>query len=453
MEIPKVIDIVVKNDLCIGCGICIQVCPSKALGIKWNEYGFLIPEEVGPCDSDGACISVCPFNPTPKKEVQTENELAELFLNDTSESDPQIGKYNGLYAGYSPEFRQNSSSGGIATYVFSELLERGIVNHILSVKESDNPDFQYDYAVSSSKEDLLKASKTRYYPVSLATALSKIDELEGTVALVGVACFIKGIRLAQINTPSLKGKITFLVGIICGGVKSRFFAEYLAEKAGVPYNQYIKPQFRIKDVDSSASDYSFGCKNVNNLSDYELKMRTVGDMWGTGMFKANACDFCDDVTTELADISVGDAWLAPYIEDGRGTNVVVTRSILADNIINEGIQSGKLKIDILTRDRFLASQKGSFNHRHTGLRIRINEAKKKKQLVPPKRFEREKISFDFAIVQKIRMKTRKMSLKIWNNSPNAILFDEKMRKHLLILNKATLLYRYKKAIMDRLKKK
>jgi coenzyme F420 hydrogenase subunit beta len=30
-------------------------------------------------------------------------------------------------------------------------------------------------------------------------------------------------------------------------------------------------------------------------------------MCASGLFKANACDYCDDVTTELVDISLGDA--------------------------------------------------------------------------------------------------------------------------------------------------
>jgi coenzyme F420-reducing hydrogenase beta subunit len=42
-------------------------------------------------------------------------------------------------------------------------------------------------------------------------------------------------------------------------------------------------------------------------------------MWGTGLFKSNACDFCDDVTTELADVSL-DAWI-PYNKDGLGNSV------------------------------------------------------------------------------------------------------------------------------------
>ena len=33
---------IVKNDLCIGCGMCIS--ESKSSKMIWNEYGFLVPE-------------------------------------------------------------------------------------------------------------------------------------------------------------------------------------------------------------------------------------------------------------------------------------------------------------------------------------------------------------------------------------------------------------------------
>lgn len=130
---PKVIDLVVKNDLCIGCGLLTYKCPSKALEMKWNEYVFLTPVLSGSCDNDGNCLSVCPFNPFPAEEVKTEDELANIFLNEAPNKHPKIGKYYGLYAGYSNEFRMTSSSGGIATYILNELLEQRIVDYVFSV--------------------------------------------------------------------------------------------------------------------------------------------------------------------------------------------------------------------------------------------------------------------------------------------------------------------------------
>ena len=127
----------------------------------------------------------------------------------------------------------------MATYICAELLEKKIVDHVFSIKEASEPGTHYKYAVSSTKADLLIASKTRYFPVTLATVLTEIDNLKGNIAIVGVACFIKSIRLAQNADPKLKEKITFLIGIICGGVKSRFFTEYLASKMDIKVAKLI----------------------------------------------------------------------------------------------------------------------------------------------------------------------------------------------------------------------
>lgn len=452
-NLPKVINLVVNNDLCIGCGLCSYKCPARALEMRWNDYGFLVPVLTGICDANGSCIRVCPFNPYPERNLLTENEIADIFLKDARLSHPKIGKYAGIYAGYSNEFRLTSSSGGIATYLFSELLERGIVTHIFSVKESNKPGVYYEYSISNNKQELLAASKTKYYPVTLSTVFSKINEMDGKVAIVGVACFIKAIRIAQHLEPSLKEKIPFLVGIICGGVKSRFFTEYLADKTGVDKGLYFKPEFRIKDLNNTANDYSFGCYSIEYDQKKTLKMKSIGDMWGTGLFKANACDFCDDVTTELADISLGDAWLQPYVNDGKGTNVVVTRSMLAEKIIKEGIYSGKVKLEELSLDSFLSSQQGSYNHRHIGLPYRIKRANKKDRLVPPKRFGKvNSLTFDFRIVQLCRINVRKRSLVVWRDADNAQMFDQKMKKNLLMLRIATLFYHYKIALTNKLTK-
>lgn len=443
---------VVQNDLCTGCGLCTYQCPTKAIEMSWNEYGFLVPKLTGNCDLRGDCLTVCPFNHYAEKEVETEDKLAELFLNEAAFHHPKMGRYHGIYAGFANEFRLSSSSGGIATYLLTELLERGIVNHVFSVKESTNMGVHYEYSISHTKQELLEASQTKYFPVTLSTVFSKMEQLEGKVAIVGVGCFIKAIRLAQHSNPSLKEKIPFLVGIICGGIKSRFFTEYLAAKANVSVANIQKPQFRIKDVNSDATDYSFGCYDKNNEEKRSIKMRSVGDMWGTGLFKANACDFCDDVTTELADISVGDAWLEPYLKDGKGTNVIVTRSALAEKIINDGIGLHQLRLDKLPLDKFLSSQQGSFNHRQKGLPFRTKRAARMGLLVPLKRFDKGKsISFDFKLVQICRIKTRLKSLETWQRVGNAAIFDKKMKKSLSILGKATLFYHIHRQFISKLK--
>lgn len=448
---PQVIAKVVENDLCIGCGLCTYKCSSDALTMGWNEEGFLVPELTGICDNDSSCISVCPFNPDPIEAVKDETALADIFLSDGTETYEKLGRLINIYAAYSKDFRESSSSGGIGTYIFDQLLDRGVVDHVFSVRSAGEGDTHYEYKVSSSKADLRDSSKTKYYPVTLATVLPELDRLHGNVAIVGVACFVKAIRLAQYHDSALKEKIPFVAGIICGGVKSKFFTEYLASKAGADYNNIKSPNYRIKDITSTAGDYSFGCIDVANKDYKKIKMREVGNMWGTGLFKANACDFCDDVVTELADISLGDAWLEPYSKDGRGTSVIITRSPLAESIIQEGMKKSELVIEAISADTMRASQQGSYNHRHEGLYVRVNEARKKGIPIAEKRYGKKPVSPDITVVQKLRRVTRKKSLEIWRHTLSASEFDKELDKTLFYLDIATKVTQYKRGIMRRLK--
>lgn len=444
LKLPFVISKIVSADLCVGCGLCVYSCPSDALIMHWNEYGFLVPILHGNCDNNGLCINSCPFNIQPEKTIFTEDEIANIFLKDAKNKNSRIGRYNGIYAGYSNQFRNSSSSGGLATYIIIELFERGLIDHIISVSESKEHSTHYEYSIISCKSDVLLASKTKYYPVTLDAALKKVQEIDGKVAVVGVGCFIKAIRIAQYHDVFLKEKITFLIGIICGGIKSSFFTEYLAQNSGIEDKNFIKPEYRIKNSKSTAIDYEFGCTKLGENKLLHVRMQTLGDMWGTGLFKANACDFCDDVTTELADISLGDAWLEPYSRDGSGNSVIVTRSKIADDIINGGILDGRLNVEVLHLNRFIESQQGSFNHRHRGLSFR---RKVKGKCVPPKRVRLyERISLSFKLVQLLRMNIRKKSLKAWMKESNAMRFDEQMKFSLYMLKKTTRLYHFVKRI-------
>lgn len=439
----NIFDAVVKQDLCVGCGACLYSSTKNNLGMKWNKEGFLNPNPDIPELLSEENLKVCPFNPFPDKEVRTENEIADIFLNDAPNRHEKVGHYYNTYVGYSNKYRLTSSSGGIATYLIDELLNKKIVDAVITVKEGENS--FYEYSVVRSTDELLSTSKTRYFPVTLSTVLEQLKNSNERFAVVGIACFIKSIRLLQFYHPDLKERIKFTVGIICGGIKSRFFAEYLAGKAGVENNHFSQPQFRIKDLQSSASDYSFGCKDeMGEL--HTIKMREVGDMWGSGMFKNNTCDFCDDVTTELADISLGDAWLNPYNQDGKGTNVMVTRSKLAAELIKEGINSKELAVEPLEFEKFLSSQQGSFNHRQKALGYRIKLAKKKRASIPPKRHDQKKISIDFKLVQKQRMVVRKQSLIQWPKMNDSHLFDEVMLGSIDKLQKRTNINHYIRAI-------
>ncbi|MOA23290.1 hypothetical protein D3C78_1439000 [compost metagenome] len=113
------------------------------------------------------------------------------------------------------------------------------------------------------------------------------------------------------------------------------------------------------------------------------------------------------------------------------------RTPLANIVINEGVQKGELELESLPLERFLASQQGSFNHRHDGMATRIALARKAGGKAPPKRHDQFKLPYYLALIQHARRKAREKSLVVWGKHPSAAEFDKRMRPILLSLKALT----------------
>lgn len=427
MSIEKILE----NELCTGCGVCISEDKSKTAKMVWNDSNFLVPK-LTELSTSNEMYSVCPFNPN----LKNEDALGKIFFQRTSGNyNDRIGFYDGLYAGYSNKYRESSSSGGIATYVFEKLINNKIVDHLFIVQESCEG---FEYQLCSDIGDIRKISKTRYMPVTLEKLFTEIDNIDGKVAVSGVSCFVKAIRLKQEKYPHLKEKIPFVVGIICGGLKSKFYTDFLAQSAGCA-TEYSSVQYRVKNKNSFALDYKFSCKEKDNGRIHMVDMLSLGDMWGTGLFKSNACDFCDDVMNELADISLGDAWIDPYDKSGSGNSVIITRSLLSHRLVNDGLTAKELSLDKISLEHMIKSQSGSFNHRHKGLYYRISKFSNKEMIKKRERFiSKQNILLD--LVQSQRMQTREKSLFYWKSKKNISEFNHLMSPLIVKLKLYTRIY-------------
>lgn len=77
----------------------------------------------------------------------------------------------------------------------------------------------------------------------------------------------------------------------------------------------------------------------------------VGIAWNNRWVTPNACNFCDDVFAELADVCVMDAWLPEYSRDSRGTNLLISRTPMVSNFLVQGKSEEMISIeDSLTTD-------------------------------------------------------------------------------------------------------
>ena len=402
--------------LCTGCGACAQ---DGDMG--WSESGFLKPA-TGTIAADA--LKLCPFSPLP--DALDEDTLGAEFLGTAPHYHPDGGYYEATFIGRSEAHRATSSSGGIATWVFERLLRDHHVDTLFVVTGDERGG--YCYRTITDYRSIRQLSKTRYYPVTLAELYGLIAGHTGRVAISGVACFVKSVRLRQVAQPELRDKIAFVTGIICGGLKSSLYSDYLAASAGIE-GAYRDADYREKDPESHALDYFFSADDEQGQRK-RVRMTKLGDMWGSGLFKAKACDFCTDVTTELADLSLGDAWLPKYVQDGMGTSVVVARSPLAAQLIRQGIAEGELVLSETTMKRILRSQQGGFDHKRKTLAFRVKLAHQTPTHQVPQLRTRvlTPVSAAEAVVQILRERVRAKSHVGWQHAPDLPGFNRRMAK-------------------------
>lgn len=379
--------------------------------IRLNDFGLYEELVDAPENSmlNPLVEKVSPYlNANDNESVIAENLYSKL---DKINYDKRIGYYDSLYVGHVVEgdYRKNASSGGMGTWIFKALLDEGLIDGVIHVKENSDKSSRilYKYEISRSVEEVLAGSKTKYYPVELSEVLEIIKENKGRYAIVGIPSFIKAIRLVCLYDPVINERIAFTVGLICGHQKSSKFAEYMAWQVGIEPGNLKEIDFRHKLADKPADSYAIrmtGYINSKLTTVIKPKSELDGQNWGLGYFKPLASDFTDDVFNETADIVVGDAWLPEYTTDSGGNNIVIVRDKTVSRVLLDAIEQNRLSMLPVSIDKIFSSQAAHYRHTHDELVYRSLSQKKKSNWSPKNRvLESSDISYLRGKVQNLRM--------------------------------------------------
>lgn len=365
---------ILRSGLCIGCGACLAGSEREDLEMAFDRYGQLKPTGAAAWlrEPSAEFSAICPFSPA----AGDEDELALRHFPAAAHKDPLLGRFEVAFVGYAEEadYRANGSSGGLVTWVAKELLTRGMIDGVAHVTENANPQGNEPlsrYTLSRTLADLRAGAKSRYYPVELSGVLDEIRKIPGRYAVIGVPCFIKAVRLSCAADPLLKERIPFTLGLFCGHMKSARMAESFAWQMHRDLREAKHFDYRMKSPDRPANWYRAQMTLMDgSTSALDWWHMADGD-WGAGFFQNSACNFCDDVVAETADIAFGDAWHEPYSSDGRGTNVVIVRSPHLLNLIQVGIAEKRLSLSPVEPDFVIATQAAGFRQRREGLSFRL----------------------------------------------------------------------------------
>lgn len=342
--------------------------------MRWDRFGQLKPE--GPADwyrrPDPGFSATCPFSPS----AADEDVIADARFPDATGRAAMLGRFQANYVGHVAEadFRAGGSSGGMVTWVAAELLRTGAIDAVAHVAPIDDPAAGgpfFRHRLSRSVDDLRAGAKSRYHPTDLSAVIDEIRATPGRYAVVGVPCFIKAIHLLRRADPVIAERVTHTLGLFCGHMKSAALVESFAWQLDRPIGQVKAVDYRLKDGGRPANWYRAQLTLRNGERVGEDWWHLADGDWGAGFFQNSACNMCDDVVAETADIAFGDAWVEPYSSDGRGTNVVIVRSPALHALVEGAVADGRLALTAVDAAFVEQTQAAGFRHRREGLAYRL----------------------------------------------------------------------------------
>jgi len=440
MREVNILSQIVNGGYCIGCGAC-SYATDNAVPIDMSGLGMyqadLFSAETLSDDDQKRALDICPFS----DDGPNEDVIGQKLYGGHCQHDSRIGYYNDLYVGHVEEgdFRKRGTSGGVITWVLAELLKAGKIDAVAHVKKLDQSQdgVLFRYGISRTVDDVKNGAKSRYYPVEMSGVLEQIRKTPGRYAVVGLPCFIKAVRrLAEVD-PIIKKRVVYCIGLVCGHLKSKAFAECFGWQAGITPGHLEEIDFRVKLEDRPASHYGVylrgdGREETKPVRDF------MGCNWGHNLFRYPACDFCDDVFSETADLSVGDAWLPQYEQDPRGTSIIVVRNEALSVLIKSAREEGRLVFDESTVDQVAQSQGGGLRDRREGLAYRLWMKQRAKIWVPKKRVvpSQKNISSQRKKLYRLRSEIGAESHRAWARAKS----NSDMQSFISFFNKANTRY-------------
>ncbi len=361
--------------LCNGCGLCVAVCPRKCLSVKLRNDGRLVrnltnkEQESGKCH---LCSSVCPsygwaFDHLPK-------------LPKAEYSDRWFASYTAFAA--EPEIRSLGASGGVTTALLGYLMNEGIIDGALVV----SPHRKYvglgEGFIARSKADLINSAGSFYGPVTMENGIREILEVNGAYAVVGLPCHLGGIEKASKILPKLHDRIKVKIGLFCGRSSTRKFLEILVAARGRKMQDLIKVNFR------AGNWWNFGYELIfkDGIEFYQLggtKTGLLRMIWNNYICMPRLCAYCHDPLAFESDISAGDAWLPQFMGNKDGINLVITRSRVGLDIVENASMMGIINITQVPDAHVRAAQGGQINKKTHGLLQNVVAAKRLNMWLAP----------------------------------------------------------------------
>ena len=338
MRLPVINNIqdVVERQLCSGCGVCAYLSPDSIEMVDSDEHGRR-PRHKGDRPDDGDAMKACPgIKLGHTADGHPADAIPELL--------PAWGPVLEVWEGHATDeaIRFAGSSGGAASALALACIESGGMHGVLHVRARRDAPILNETVLSTTREEILQATGSRYAPASPCDGLQMIEDAPEPCVFIGKPCDVAAVRNATRLRAPLREKVGVTIAFFCAGTPTTKGTMALLDRLD------IDDPSDVLDVRYRGNGWPGRTVfTVKSGAGTEIRALSYEESWGEVLtnYKQWRCHVCADHTGEFADIAVGDPWhrLPGPREPGR--SLILVRTERGRRILADAVAAGYLAVE------------------------------------------------------------------------------------------------------------
>ena len=333
------IEKVINQGICVGCGACVGLCPY----FNYFDGKVVVLDR---CYADTwRCLQLCPRADYEKTSPQRE---------ESDVRNGEIGPHRKIVMAQASDkdIRKYAQYGGVVSGLLIVALEKGMISSAV-LTDSGNK-LSPAGTLATNRSDVLQCAGSRYSASGGLSAMNKaLKAGQEGLGVVGLPCQMEALARLRFMEPDGKemdSRVALKIGLFCTwAVDYRGLEAFLRSKG-------IKGDVKKYDIPPPPAE-TFQVMTDKGRKDFALS--DIRHLIQKG------CTLCQDMTAELADISVG------TVEGRNEWNTVVIRTERGAELFNSAVEEGLLEIDELPLENLEHLKEASQNKRVRGHKERI----------------------------------------------------------------------------------
>ncbi len=309
---------------CVACGACVGLCPY----LVFHDGQVAAPDACGL--EDGRCIDICPQAPEPDPDRKRADLLAALGRPQAEPLGPVLDAW--WARALSPDLAGRVQYGGVVSALMSLALAEGLIGEAVLTQAGLRG--APEGVRVRERAEVLAASGSIYAAGGSLSALNQAlaEPAEHALGLVGLPCqVLAAAAMAGHPRYAQARRLKLIVGLFCTLNLSARGLRGVLEAAGVrePVTRadFPPPPAGVLEVTTRKGSAAIPLDDVRPVV-------------------LPGCGLCPDLTSELADLSVGAA-------EGRpGWNTILVRSPQGRELLDLARGQGLLEIEEMPRQSY-----------------------------------------------------------------------------------------------------